>query len=301
MFDNFKNICGIYKINFPSGKSYIGLSHNIQQRLRTHYYSHDNLPVHKAIQKYGLKEENIEILESFEEVDREKLQEREKYWIAYYQTYIFGYNLTTGGDGASTGINNISAKLTETTLNELVNELIENKIYIKDLAKKYNLTPESISDINQGKRYFNKNLKYPLRPSTKFTSEQLKQIRGCDNPNSIFTPEQLEEILYELEFGDLSQKEISIKFHCSEGTIQKINVGKRYFNSELSYPIRKQKVSKTKVSKEMLEEIINLLQNTTIPIKEIAERFKLNKATVYKINRGQTHFQENFSYPIRKN
>lgn len=29
MFEKFKGVCGIYKINFPSGKSYIGLSTNI--------------------------------------------------------------------------------------------------------------------------------------------------------------------------------------------------------------------------------------------------------------------------------
>ena len=47
--------------------------------------------------KYGV--ENF-VVETIEEVaDRTMLDERERYWIAYYDTAKNGYNATLGGDG----------------------------------------------------------------------------------------------------------------------------------------------------------------------------------------------------------
>jgi len=38
--------------------------------------------------------------EVIEEVDNDRLPEREQYWIKYYNTYVpNGYNLTIGGEG----------------------------------------------------------------------------------------------------------------------------------------------------------------------------------------------------------
>lgn len=187
MFEKFNNISGIYKIIFPNKKIYIGLSTNIKKRLIAHNKANDNLPVHRAIKKYGkISENNVEILEI---VPKSLLRKKEKYWIDYYKSYLpeNGYNLTLGGDGASPGIFNSSAKLNQEKLNELIKDLIDNTIFIKDLAKKYNLSAEAISEINQGKRYYNKNLIYPLRKNTKFTSEQMKGITGVDKGSSKFS------------------------------------------------------------------------------------------------------------------
>ena len=45
---------GIYKINFPNGKIYIGLSIDIKRRIWEHNCPHeDKTPCDKAINKYG--------------------------------------------------------------------------------------------------------------------------------------------------------------------------------------------------------------------------------------------------------
>lgn len=300
MFNKFKNICGIYKINFNNGKSYIGLSANVQKRLIQHLKANDNLPVHKAIKKYGLIDENIEILESFNTIDRKKLQEREIYWIQYYDTFNAGYNLTFGGDGASEGIHNVSAKLTQQQLDNLFTELIENKILIKDLAFKYNLSAEAISDINQGKRYYNNNYNYPLRPDTRFTSEQMKGINGVNKPSSKFNQEQINEIITLLQENKLSFLEISEKFNCCENTISNINNGYHYPNPKLQYPIRKQKKNPSRISLEQLELIFELLKNTKMTYTEIGKQLGLSCATISRINSGKYHNQNNMTYPIRK-
>lgn len=96
---------GIYKItNKINNKSYIGQSINIEQRWKTHKTSpfnkncvHYNCLFYKAIRKYGIDNFIFEVLE---ECEKNRLNEREIYWIAYYQTHNkkYGYNMTDGGD-----------------------------------------------------------------------------------------------------------------------------------------------------------------------------------------------------------
>lgn len=85
---------------------YIGLTNNLKRR-HLDYMSASrnpknrdyNLPIHKAIRKYGFENFELNILEdNIESLD--KLKEREQYWIQYYNTYELRehYNETPGGD-----------------------------------------------------------------------------------------------------------------------------------------------------------------------------------------------------------
>ena len=97
----------IYKhTNKINGKSYIGLTKQ-QANKRWNYgngYTKSNQPVFAAaIKKYGWENFEHSILEDNIE-SLEKANEKEKYWVSYYHTYIHdplcnGYNMTTGGDG----------------------------------------------------------------------------------------------------------------------------------------------------------------------------------------------------------
>lgn len=300
MFEKFNNLSGIYKINFPNGKIYIGLSHNIKRRLIEHNRTNDELPVHRAIKKYGkISDKNIEILEL---VEKDSLREREQYWIQYYQSYNsdIGYNLTLGGDGASCGIYNSSAKLNQITLDTLVKELIENKIFIKDLAKKYNLSSTAISDINQGRRYFNKELQYPLRKHTRFTSEQMSKIVGVKKESSKFSETEIEQIKELLKNSKLTFNEIAKRFNCTYGTISHINTGKHYPDKNDDYPIRKRKRTTTKLSQDDLNEIYDLIQNSNLSFVQIGKKFNISPSTVGRINSGKYHYNQNKNYPLRK-
>ena len=53
-------------------------------------------PLYNAIRYYG---SNVFELEIVEECSSDVVDEREKYWIAYYNSYENGYNATFGGDG----------------------------------------------------------------------------------------------------------------------------------------------------------------------------------------------------------
>ena len=97
--DTFKKVRGIYKVtNKINGKVYIGQSVDIGRRWREHMTAKDEIYFHKAIQKYGVENFEWEVIERCKKKD---LDEREIYWIEYYDSFNKGYNCTKGGDGNS--------------------------------------------------------------------------------------------------------------------------------------------------------------------------------------------------------
>lgn len=93
----------IYKItNTINNKMYIGKTINtIASRWGEHQKNftslRDDMVIHKAMHKYG---KEAFIIEEIERCDNSIINEREQYWIAYYDTYNSGYNSTIGGEGA---------------------------------------------------------------------------------------------------------------------------------------------------------------------------------------------------------
>lgn len=93
----------IYKVsNINNDKIYIGQTiRTLKERWEQHITdSHNKKDItnhfHNAIRKYGAQSFNPIILE---ECDNDLLNEREKYWINYYDSYNNGYNSTLGGNG----------------------------------------------------------------------------------------------------------------------------------------------------------------------------------------------------------
>ena len=93
--------CGIYKITHKdTGQSYIGLSKNIEDRYYKHSHRHNmDSRIDRAMDKYGADKFYLEIIEELP-YDIHLLMEREKHWIAHYNTYEddFHFNLTPDGD-----------------------------------------------------------------------------------------------------------------------------------------------------------------------------------------------------------
>ena len=95
---------GIYKItNKTNNKCYIGQSVDIQARWNKHLstYSLNSAPnyeLYRAMKKYGASQFIFEIIE---ECRQEELNEKEKYWIEYYDSFNNGYNMTIGGEACN--------------------------------------------------------------------------------------------------------------------------------------------------------------------------------------------------------
>lgn len=94
---------GIYKItNLLNGKCYIGQSKNIEGRFADHKRKwkcecdRKSRFLYQAIYKYGIENFSFEVLEECEE---KKLDELEIKYIAQYESFSNGYNMTAGGGG----------------------------------------------------------------------------------------------------------------------------------------------------------------------------------------------------------
>lgn len=95
---------GIYRItNLLDNKIYIGQSTSIGERFKAHIKCGLGIdaPSNKlyiAMKKDGVENFTFEVLEECNPVD---LNEKEKYWIQYYQSNIYGYNMSIGGSRAN--------------------------------------------------------------------------------------------------------------------------------------------------------------------------------------------------------
>lgn len=93
----------IYKItNKINGKIYIGKTMKTpEERWKEHCQDSkkeraEKRPLYSAMNKYGIKNFSLEVVEKCSD---DIVNDREVYWIEYYQSFKYGYNATLGGDG----------------------------------------------------------------------------------------------------------------------------------------------------------------------------------------------------------
>lgn len=157
--------CGIYKItNLINGHSYIGQSVNIEQRWSREKYiaftpteKGYEMTISEAFRKYGLKNFAFEILE---ECSISELNEKEQYYIKKYDTYKNGYNSTLGGQTISEFFRK---KIPEQIINKVYDLLINSTLSQKEIAELFEISQNTVSNINQGKVYRQDGFDFPLR------------------------------------------------------------------------------------------------------------------------------------------
>lgn len=77
--------------------------------------------------------------------------------------------------------------------------------------------------------------------------------------------------------------------------IEKIKNDKNFLEEE-----KNKEVNNSKLSNEDLEEIYDLLLHSNISQSQIANKFNVNKHTIYRINSGELRFNDNLIYPLRE-
>ena len=302
---------GIYKINFPNGKCYIGLSNNIRRRMQDHNQEATrkdrlNIPLNNALIKYGLIEE-FEVLEFIDPNDRKKLSERERYWISYYKSNKreYGYNVTEGGEGTSIkGCDNPHASLNEKELKEIIDLLKNSNKSMKKIAELYNVNSNTIININHGKSYVDKNLKYPIR-----SKEKTKEIKGRSTnlAHAKISDEDADYIKYLLEYTNVPMSEMAKEFNVDPTTILAINIGKTRKEKDRVYPIRdKEKArkisnsNKNGLNKEIVLSIIEDLRNPTLSNEAISKKYNVGTSSVTLINQGKHKYcPKDIEYPVK--
>lgn len=232
----------IYKItNKLNGKCYIGQTNNIQSRFSDHKRmgsaeEEQNKILYKAFKKYGVENFTFEVIEE----NIENYNEREKYWIAYYNSETpCGYNMTPGGEEPPVkyGENHQLATHTKKQVDEIKRMLLETNIPIAQIAEQFNYDRGSINRINSGVIWHDQSINYPLRPES---SKEAMKKRAL-------------MIINDLQNTDLTQKEIGAKYGLGRSTITAINRGQNYKQDDIEYPIRDKKRNRQSKSILMID------------------------------------------------
>ena len=210
-----KNVIYAYKKKSSNKIVYVGQTNNLEYRHKQHIKydpynpnNHEyNYPLSRGIRKYGEDEYELIILE--DDLLQSQLNEREIYWIKFYDTYFNGYNQSTGGSNPVKPIFN--DKLIDLTIEMLKD--YENSY--QDICDKTGLSMTHVYNINTGKRRPLKNINYPIRPS------KTKGMRGLK-----FSQDECKIIHEEILKNDKNLSELGRMFNCSANTISDIVNGK---------------------------------------------------------------------------
>jgi group I intron endonuclease len=234
---------GIYIItNEINSKVYIGKANNIDTRWNTHYkklinqkyidnngnYTH----LQKAWNKDGEENFTFDVLE---ECTLEQLNEKEKYWIAYYESDNpkYGYNKTKGGDGGSPNKevrkriseSHKGKKLLETTKHKLslLNKGENNAMY----GKKGKLSPSyGLKRSNETKEKLSNSLKgHVVNEETKQKMrDNIGDRTGINNPffNKQHSEETKQKISNKNKGRKLSEKQKQILIQINTGRVHTI-------------------------------------------------------------------------------
>lgn len=119
---------------------------------------------------------------------------------------------------------------------------------------------------------------------------------GADNPNALFTHEEIEKIKQEIKYSTDSFEKISKKYNCESSLISAINTGEAYFSNAETYPIRL-----SRKSRETIKQVIYALKyEFDKSMAQISKEYNIETSVVNDINQGSLHFIENQDYPLRK-
>lgn len=136
--------------------------------------------------------------------------------------------------------------------------------------------------------------------------------RGAENPNALFTQEQINKIIDLLIYHkELSLIDIANHFNTTQDTILKISKGYTYRQENMQYPLRS--YDHTSQKKDNIfnyfsseEELINLKEDlkNRLDLKiepDLQQKYNIPIRVLREINKG-TKFMEygNYDYPIRK-
>ena len=149
---------GIYKFtNNINGKSYIGQSVNIERRYKEHKNrKNENSLFHEAIKEYGFDSFDFSIVET---CSIEELNDKEIFYIKEYNTLTpNGYNASEGGHHGHpmslSSIDDVSAIIFLLKNTDMTNI---------EIGLLYDVSDQTISDINNGRIWKNDSMTYPIR------------------------------------------------------------------------------------------------------------------------------------------
>ena len=299
---------GIYKFtNKQSGKVYVGQSVNIERRRQSHYWpSHaeQKSPFDKILQAYP----DLFIFEIIEECSADLLDEREQYWIKYYNSYYNGYNCTLGGKSAR-GETCSNATFTNEEVLEIIKLLEEGDLSNTEIADLFNSTRERIRAINETKCWNHlHNYKSNIRNESLAKKGIVLHGQGEQSSSFKLTEMEVKEIIQLLENSTIPMSQIAKQYNVSDTTIKNINYCQTWtYLHNYKKDIRKENghesnsECKSYLTTQQALEVVKLLESTSLTHEEIGQKFNVPSLAITRINCCETWTKlHNYKKNIRK-
>lgn len=278
---------GIYKItNQLTQEVYIGQSKNIEHRIAQHKAASKRLNetalLYRKIREYGIENFSFDVIE---ECNVDKLDEREIYWISYYNSYEKGYNMTRGGQGDNTA-SYIDVQKVYSLWDEgkTIGQITEITKYSRQVIRNYLSTYPNYSPSESRKRsgclsaMSSKNLE-------KRASSYKKICRYTLDGEYLDTWNSCKEILRELNINNQSVMKCCQKKFQSAGGFKWAFEGDSPITQK-EWNEKRRKAQTGKLDWDKVHQIKALLAEKKMTQKEIGEMFGVSMYTISNINRG---------------
>lgn len=127
-------------------------------------------------------------------------------------------------------------------------------------------------------------------------------MKGGEEPPHIhqgakITEEEAHQIQQELLDWTVPRKTIVKKHKITQDMIRHIIEGRSWRDENLTYPLRP---TEKEIDNWRAEQVIDMLQHTNLPQREIGRKVGWNRSAVTMINIGKNHHRDDLDYPIRK-
>lgn len=145
--------------------------------------------------------------------DIEELNEKEQYYINFYNSTIEGYNMNNV-DRPQYTINNDIAFL-------IIKELKESKMNQNEIAQKFNVSHSLISQINTGKIWVQENEIYPIRDNSTSPIRKINKCPICGKNieyRSTYCIECYKQLQHQHIFDTISREELKNKIRTTSFT-----------------------------------------------------------------------------------
>lgn len=219
---------GIYMFtNKNNGKSYIGQSVNIERRYKDHKrIGREDTFFHRVLEEEGFDNFDFYVIEVCK-ID--ELNDKEIFYIKEFNTLIpNGYNVSEGGNSSHPmGLSSVN------DVKEIMRLLKYTDMSNLEIGLLFNVSDQTISDINNGRTWRNEYIEYPIRKRKSIikkyceicgtelsTSTSGKLCRKCFAKTSITKPPISKDELFEL-LTKYSFIYVAKIFNVSDNTIRK--------------------------------------------------------------------------------
>lgn len=266
----------IYKYTCPEKRCYIGQTVNEHIRQKVHRDKEnsekDTTKFATAIREIGYENFVYEVVETV--YSQEEANEREKYWIGFYDSVNSGYNKRNGGNSEA-----YYRTITDDDITNIASALKNSNKTQSQIAEFFDVGVYVVNSVKQGT--------YRPHVSSEVIMREDMMRKGSTNGQSKLTEEQTKEIKEKLAAG-VKRKDIQVEYGVSKTLVQLIATNQAWNHVEADYTYKKKETNgNARLDRDTVYKLkLDLKQGMSVI--NVSAKYDISVPTVYQIKREKT-------------